>query len=228
VDGNVFASTGHGALEVCNSGADVHAEAKHGDVRILTVKGNVRVTGSGSEVEVNDVNGTASVEGEFYGPIRARNIAKGVNFISTHTNLAVGSLPGKLEVDSGDLTIDDASGNIQLTTRDKNITMENIAGRLRIEDKRGEVNVRLRQAPKEDISISTESGAVELALPTNSAFEMDSSSRSGEIENEFDDPELKVSDDGHGNATLHGKRGAKGPRIELRTSYGPIRLRKSN
>ena len=228
ITGNVFASTARGTLEVCNAGADVHAEVKHGDVRILTVKGNVRLTGSGSEVEISDVTGDASVEGEFYGPIRARNVVKGVNFVSTHTNLAIGALPGKMEMDSGDLSMDDASGNIQLTTRDKNVTMENITGRLRVEDKRGEVTVRLRQAPKEDISISTESGAVELALPSSSAFDMDAASRSGEIENEFDDADLKVTNDAHGNAALHGKRATKGPRVELHTTYGPIRLRKSD
>ena len=197
-------------------------------MRILTAKGNVRITGSGSEVEISDVTGDATVEGEFYGPIRARNVSKSVHFLSTHTDLTIGALPGKMEMDSGDLSMDDASGNIQLSTRDKNIVMENITGRLRIETKRGEVTVRLRQAPKEDISITDESGGVELALPASSTFEVDAASRSGEIRNDFDDPDIKASDDSHGNGTLRGRRGAKGPRIELHTSYGQIRLRKSD
>lgn len=228
IAGNVDATTDRGTLEVCNSGGDVHAGIKHGDVRILTAKGNVRLTGSGSAVEIDDVTGNASVEGEFFGPIRARNVAKGIHFVSNRTDLTVGALPGRMEMDSGDLSMDDASGNIQLTTRDKNVVMENLTGRLRIESKRGEVTVRLGQAPKEDLSISNESGGVELALPASANFEVDAVSRSGEISNDFDDPDLKTSDDGHGNSTLRGKRGSKGPRIELRTSYGQIRLRKSD
>jgi DUF4097 and DUF4098 domain-containing protein YvlB len=228
IAGGVDASTVRGTIEVCNSGADVRADIKHGDVRILTAKGNVRLTGSGSAVEIDDVTGDASVEGEFYGPIRARNVAKGIHFVSNRTDLTVGALPGRMEMDSGDLSMDDASGNIQLTTRDKNVVMENLTGRLRIESKRGEVTVRLRQAPKEDLSVSNESGGVELALPANSGFEVDAVSRSGEVSNDFGDSDLKTTDDGHGNSTLRGKHGSKGPRIELRTSYGQIRLRKSD
>jgi hypothetical protein len=228
IAGGVDATTVRGTIEVCNAGADVHAEIKHGDVRVLTAKGNVRITGSGSEVEINDVAGDATVEGEFYGPIRARNVGKGTHFVSSRTDLTVGALPGKWEMDSGDLSMDDASGNIQLSTREKDVVFENVTGRLRIENKRGEVTVRLRQAPKEDISITNESGGVELALPSSSNFEVDAMSRSGEISNDFDDPDIKASDDGHGNGTLRGKRGAKGPRIELHTSYGQIRLRKSD
>ena len=228
INGSVDAVDGHGSIEICNAGGDVHAEMKHGDVRILTAKGNVRLTGNGSEVEVDDVTGDASVEGEFYGPIRARNVTRGFHFVSSHTDLSVGALPGRLELDSGNLSMDDASGNIQLTTRDKSVVMENITGRLRIDNKRGEVTVRLRQAPKEDLSISEESGGIELAMPANSNFEVDAVSRSGEISNDFDDPDIKATDDGHGNKMLRGKRGSKGPRIELRSTWGPIRLRKSD
>jgi hypothetical protein len=228
INGSVDATDGHGSIEICNAGGDVHAAMKHGDLRILTAKGNVRLTGSGSEVEVDDVTGDTSVEGEFFGPIRARNLAHGFHFVSNQTDLSMGALPGRLELDSGELSMDDASGNIQLTTRDKNVVMENITGRLRIDNKRGEVTVRLRQAPTEEISISEESGPVELALPANSNFEVDAVSRSGEITNDFDDPDLKASDDGHGNKMLRGKRGNKGPRIELRSTWGPIRLRKSD
>lgn len=228
ISGGVDAVTMRGAIEVCNSGGDVHAEIKHGDVRILTAKGNVRITGSGGEVEMDDVSGDASLEGEFYGPIRARNIAKGTHFVSSRTDLSIGALPGKLELEAGDLSVDDASGNVQLTTREKDVQLENVTGRLRIENKRGEVTVRLRQVPKEEISITNESGGIELALPSSSNFTVDAVSRSGEISNDFDDPDIKSSDDGHDNHTLRGKRGAKGPRVELHNTYGQIRLRKSD
>jgi DUF4097 and DUF4098 domain-containing protein YvlB len=228
INGSVDAITARGTIEVCNVGGDVHAELKHGDVRVLAAKGNVRVTGSGGEIEIDDVSGDASVEGEFNGPIRARNVSKGTHFVSSRTDLAVGALPGKMELDRGDLSLDDASGNILLTTREKDVVMENIRGHLRIENRRGEVTVRMREAPKEDVTISIESSGIELALPSNSNFEVDALSRGGEISNDFDDPEIKAGDDGHGNKTLRGKHGAKGPRIELRTSYGQIRLRKSD
>ncbi len=228
IGGNLSAIARRGTVEVRDVGGDVRAETLKGDVRVAGAKGSVRITGKGGEVEISDVNADASVEGEFYGPIRLRNIAKGTRYVSSRTDLTLGPLPGRMEMDRGDLRVDDASGNILLTTREKDIDLENVTGRVRIENKHGEVAVRLHAAPKEEISITNESGGVELALPSASSFEVDAYSRSGEIENEFDDPTMKVSQDNQGNSTLVGKRGGKGPRVALKTTYGQIRIRKSD
>jgi DUF4097 and DUF4098 domain-containing protein YvlB len=227
-NGAVTAIARRGNVEVRQAGGDVHAETLKGDIRVLGAKGNVHVAGRGSNVEVADVGGDAVIEGEFFGPIRVRNAPRGTRFVSARTDLTISSLPGQMDMDSGDLHLDDASGNILLTTREKDVVMENVIGKIRIENKHGEVTVRLRKEPKDEISISNESGGVELALPSRAAFEVDASSRSGEIENEFEDSDLKLVQNDNGNSSLRGKHGAKGPRISVQTTYGQIRLRKSD
>ena len=227
VNGNVAASTTKGDVRIRDVGGDVRVDLGRGDARVTGAKGNVHVSGKGTEVEATDVGGAATIDGEFYGPITARNVTKGARFVSSHTDLTIGGLPGRMTVESGDLSIANATGPILLTTGDKSISLEDLSGRIRVQSKRGDITVRLKSAPKDEIDLSNDSGAIELALPSNSAFEIAASSRGGDIENELDPSVLKVTRQG-GDSKLEGKVGAKGPKITLSTSYGPIRLKTSD
>jgi putative adhesin/cell wall-active antibiotic response 4TMS protein YvqF len=227
VTGNVTATVSRGDVGIRDTGGDVRADLGRGDVRISGAKGNVHVSGNGSEVEIADVGGAVTIDGEFYGPITARNAAKGAHFVSSHTDLTIGALPGRMTVESGDLQVENAGGPLLLSTSDKSISLEEISGRLRVQNKRGDITVRLTSAPKEEIDLTNESGAIELALPEKSSFEMAASSRSGEIDNDLNDSALKTTQQA-GDAKLEGKVGVKGPKITLNTSYGPIRLKRSD
>jgi hypothetical protein len=227
VAGNVAANVSRGDVEIRDTGGDVRTDIGRGDARITSAKGNVHVSGKGSEIEIEDVAGAATIDGEFYGPITARNVAKGARFVSSHTDLTIGGLPGRMTVESGDLQVEHAAGPFLLTTKDKVINLDDVSGRVRVENKRGSLSLRLTAAPKEEIDLTNDSGAIELAVPAKSAFEISAFSRSGEIENELNDSGLKVTQD-KGDSRLDGKLGAKGPKITLNTSYGPIRLRRSD
>ena len=225
--GDVTANVAYGDVEVHDAGGDVRADVGHGDVRVSTAKGNVHISGKGSEVEVQDVGGATTVDGEFYGPIIARNVAKGARFVSSHTDLNIGALPGRMDVESGEVRVQEAGGPLLLTTSDKSINLEQISGRIRVQNKRGDITVRLTAAPKDEIDLSNESGSVELALPERASFEIAAASRSGEIQNEFSDSGLKTTKES-GDFQLQGKVGDHGPKITLNTSYGPIRLKHSD
>jgi DUF4097 and DUF4098 domain-containing protein YvlB len=227
VMGNVAANVARGDLAIRDTGGDVRADMGRGDARITSAKGNVHVSGKGSEVEIEDVAGAATIDGEFYGPITARNVAKGARFVSSHTDLTIGGLPGRMTVESGDLQVEHAAGPFLLTTKDKVINLEDVSGRVRVDNKRGSLSLRLTAVPKEEIDLTNDSGAIELALPAKSSFEISAFSRSGDIDNEWSDSTLKVTQD-KGDSKLDGKLGAKGPKITLNTSYGPIRLRHSD
>jgi len=225
IAGRLRLSSSRGDVEVRDAGNEVSVELKGGDVRIQGVQGSVRINGRGSEIDVADVTGDATIQGEFYGPIRTKNIAKEVHFLSQRTDLTISQLPGRMEMGGGDLEIYDTPGNVILTTRNKDIVFENVGGRITVDSRRGNVEVRLRQAPKEEVNISNESGSVELGLPENSSFELSATSRQGEVESDFEGPELKTTRDEH-TSTLQGRVGSRGPRIQLKTTYGSVRIRK--
>ena len=227
VSGSVTANCSRGDVDVRDIGGDVRVDLGRGDARVSEAKGNVHISGKGSEVEVTDVKGAATIDGEFYGPITARNVVQGARFVSSHTDLTIGGLPGRMTVESGDVHVENAAGPILLTTDDKTISLEDLTGRIRVQNKRGDISLRLTAAPKEEIDLSDDSGTIELAIPGKSAFEISATSRSGDIDDELDTSGLKVTRQGN-DALLAGKVGAKGPKITLNTSYGPIRLKPSD
>jgi DUF4097 and DUF4098 domain-containing protein YvlB len=225
VTGSVTVNSQRGDIEVRGVGGEVTAETLSGDARILGAGGNVRLTGRGSEVEISDVAGEAYVQGEFYGPIRVSKVAKQAHFLSTRTDLTVAELPGRLELSGGQLELVDVPGAVSLVTRDKDISMSNVSGRIKIENRRANVELRLQQPPKDDIEVTNERGTVELILPASSTFEMSASTRRGEVDCDFQGPELKLSQE-RDQGKIEGKIGARGPRIILNTTYGSVSVRK--
>jgi DUF4097 and DUF4098 domain-containing protein YvlB len=223
ISGPVAVTSGHGDVEIHNIGGDVSADMQRGDARISGIKGNVRLAGRGNEVDLGDITGDANIDGEFYGPIRTRNVGKTTHFLSSRTDLTLAQLTGHLEMNSGRLEISDLAGGLNLVTKNKDISLENVAGRIHIEDRHGDIEARFRQPPHEELSISNDSGPIDLTLPPGSNFEILATSRSGDIQTDF--PGLKPAQEGD-SSRLEGKVGARGPQIHLSTSYGTIHIRK--
>lgn len=226
LEGSMTVHGEHGDIEIRGAGGDVSAELSRGDARIVGAGGNVKLSGKGSRVEVADVKGQATVEGEFFGPIRIEKVAKDVHFLSRRTDLTVTQLAGRIETGGGRLEISDAPGNLSLTTREYDIVLENVRGRVHIQNRDGTVKLHFPQPPREAVEVSNASGDIEVTMPANSSFEVLAETRSGQIECEF--PELtSLGKEEHGTARLEGAIGTKGPQLRLKTSYGTIRLHKS-
>jgi hypothetical protein len=225
--GAVTATTQTGNIEVHNIGSDVSAQLTKGDARIDDISGSVHITGRGNEIELNDVAGDATVQGEFFGPVRIRNVTKTTHYTSQAGDLTLSHLTGRLELDSGDISVSDVAGFAKLATHDKDIEVENVAGRLDIAGTHGDIKVIYAQPPREEINIANGTGEVDVTLPAKSTFEISAISRSGDIQSDFEAPGLKPADD-NGTGRLTGKVGASGPKISIVTSYGTIYLRKSS
>jgi putative adhesin/cell wall-active antibiotic response 4TMS protein YvqF len=227
VSGAVTAATQHGDIEIHDAGSDVTAQLQSGDARISNVSGNLRVTGRGNEIEVNDVAGDATFEGEFFGPIRVRNVTKTTRYASEKADLTLVHMTGRLELDSGEIDVSDVGGSAKLTTHDKDMDVENVAGRLDIADTHGSIKVSYSQPPRADVNIANESGEVDLTLPSESKFQISAVSSSGEVQSDFDDSTLKL-DNENGMGRLSGNVGTQGPKISIATSYGTVYVRKSS
>ena len=216
-----------GDIEVHDIGSDVSAQLTKGDARIDDITGNVRITGRGNEIEMNDVTGDATLQGEFFGPVRIRNVSKTTHYTSQAGDLTLSHLTGRLELDSGDVSVSDVAGFAKLVTHDKDIEVENVAGHLDIAGTHGDIKVTYAQPPTAEINIANGTGEVDLTLPSKSSFEISAISRSGDIQSDFEAPSLKPAD-ANGTGALTGKIGASGPKISIVTSYGTIYLRKSS
>ena len=216
-----------GNVEVRGVTGDVSIETHKGDVKVSDSKGDVKISGKGGEVEVIGSTGSLTVDGDFYGPVRAERVAKGVRMVSAKTDLTLSALVGHLEGGSGNFAIVDAPGNLTLRTRDNEINLENPGGKVIIDNRNAGVSVRLSSVPKEDIQVTNSSAGISLTLPGASSFELLADCHNCDIDSEF--PGLTATKSEAGDAHFAGKYGAgRGPKITLRTSYVNIALRRTS
>src|SRR6266849_2353966 len=224
----VSIDAGNGDIDVRGTGGDVSLDMRHGDAKISDTKGDVKVSGHGGSVEVENASGSFTINGEFVGPIRADKVVKGVRFVSHRTDLTLTQLSGHMEAGSGNLDVVDAPGNLIVRTRDEDITIEN-AGKVKIENRNGNIQVRFSSPPKADIEITNASAPITLTLPESSSFEILADCHSGDIDSEFEADTLKKTSTDSGDAHLEGKYGrGRGPKIILKTSYGSISIHKTS
>jgi len=226
---SVNVNSGKGDVEVRNTGGDVNIDMRGGDAKVSSTKGDVKISGGGDSVEVTDATGSLTVNGEFVGPVRADKVAKGVRYVSHRTDLTLTQLGGHMEVGSGNIEIVDAPGNVNLRTHEEEISLENVGGKIKVDNRNGNIEVRFSSPPREDVEAYNASAAISLSLPSGSNFQIVADCHSGEIDSEFESDTLKKTSTESGDAHLEGKYGnGRGPKITLKTSYGSISIHKNN
>ena len=225
---DVAVSTQNGDIEINDTTGNVDVSLQKGDVKVTDTKGDVKVAGHGGEVEVVNSTGSLTVDGEFYSSIRADKIAKGIRFLSQRTDLTLTQLGGHFEKSSGNLEIADAPGNLTSRTKNASVSLENVTGKIVLDNTNGSIELRFSGAPKEDITVTNERSSITLSIPSSSSFEIQADCRSCDIDSEFTGSSLKATRTDKSDSHLEGKYGAaRGPKIILKTSYDSIQIRKT-
>jgi Domain of unknown function (DUF5668) len=226
--GDVAVTSQSGDLEVNDTSGNVDVTSRKGDVKVTDTRGDVKVAGRGGDVDVVNATGSLVVDGEFFGSIRADKIAKGVRFLSQRTDLTLTQLGGHFEKSSGNLEIADAPGNLTSRTRNASISLENVTGKIVLDNSNGAIEIRFSTPPKEDITVINERSAVTISMPSASSFEIQADCRSCDINSEFAGGSLNATRTAKGDSHLEGKYGAsRGPKIVIKSSYDSIEIRKT-
>jgi DUF4097 and DUF4098 domain-containing protein YvlB len=225
----VSITSASGDVEVRDAASDVTIEMHKGDVKVTDTKGDIKISGKGGQVDVASATGSFTLDGEFYGPIRADKVAKGLRFISQRTDLTLTSLTGHMEASSGNLEIVDAPGDITLRTNRYSVTIENASGKVKVDNRDGDVELRFSSPPKADIEVTNTNATISLTLPESASFNIVADCHSCDIESEFSGDNLKKTSVESGDSHLEGKYGtARGPKITLKTSYGALSIHKTS
>jgi hypothetical protein len=226
---DVGVSTRKGDIEINDTWGSVSVDTNSGDVKVSDTRGDVKVAGRGGDIEAVNATGSLVVDGEFFGSIRADKIAKGVRFASQHTDLTLTQLGGHFEKSSGNLQITDAPGNLTSRTKNASVSLENVTGKIVLDNTNGSVEVRFSSPPKEDVTLNNVRASLTLLLPAGSNFEIQADCHSCDINSEFSGGSLNQTKTEKGDSHLEGKYGAgRGPKINLKTSYASIEIRKTN
>jgi hypothetical protein len=72
----VSVTSSSGDVEVRDTSSDVTIEMHKGDVKVSDTKGDIKISGKGGQVDVTSATGSFTLDGEFYGPIRADKVTK--------------------------------------------------------------------------------------------------------------------------------------------------------
>jgi hypothetical protein len=127
------------------------------------------------------------------------------------------------------MEIADAPGNLTSRTKNTSISLENVTGKIVLDNTNGSIELRFSAPPKEDITINNERSSITLSIPSASNFDLQADCSSCDIDSEFSGAGLNATRSNKGDSHLEGKQGsARGPRIILRTSYDSIQIRKTN
>ncbi|MGH9743992.1 MAG: DUF4097 family beta strand repeat-containing protein, partial [Candidatus Acidiferrum sp.] len=225
----VSVTSASGDVEVRDTSGDVTIDMHKGDVKVSDTKGDIKISGKGGQVDVASATGSFTLDGEFYGPIRADKVAKGLRFISQRTDLTLTSLTGHMEASSGNLEIVDAPGDIALRTNRYSVDIENATGKVDLDNRDGDVALHFSSPPKQDITINNSNAGISLTLPESASFGILADCHSCDIDSEFSADSLKKTSTDSGDSHLEGTYGkARGPKITLKTSYGSISIRKTS
>ena len=213
---------------------DVHLSDVNGLVRIhktggLTdvhdVKGNVEVDGRGSDLEIANVTGAVTVKGDFSGEVQFRAITQTLHYASSRTDFTTQRLSGRLDMETGSLQASGIDGPFEISTRQKDITLENFKQSVKISNTNGDIHLNTSAPLTYPIEVNLDKGEIRLDIPPASNFQIEASSRHGEVNSDF--PSLSVNKEGD-TPSITGANGKGGPAIHLSTSYGIIHLGHEN
>ena len=222
-DGGVDISAQHSDTTVDDVKANVKVNQEKGSVKIEQITGDVHVQGRVNEVSVADVKGAVQLDGEFQESIKLARISKNVIFKSSRTDMEFSRIEGELNLDADELHAEQITGPLHLTTRSKNIRLDQVSGDVRLQDDNGAVEVGMRTLG--NVQIDNRNGDIQLSLPDRAGFRLDAHTRDGEIQSDFS--ELKVSNDEH-EAKASGSVGNASSHIVLNNEHDGIEIRKAS
>jgi hypothetical protein len=223
LNGDQTLTTQKGDVRATNVQGLVKIHKTGGSTEVRSVKGSVELDGHGDDIEVADVSDTVTVRGEFTGALQFHNVAQTLRFESLRTNMTAQKLSGRLNMEVGSLEVNGVDGPFEITTRQKDITVNEFKHSLHITNRDGQITLQTSTPPTRDIQVESKNGAVELTLPPSANFQIAADSRHGEVECDFSGPGLKVVKEGD-TPSITGSYGKGGPMIHINTDYGAIHI----
>lgn len=220
-EGDITISTQHGDVSVDDITGSVKLTMEKGSGKVEQVTGDVHIDGRLNEVSVIDIKGSAQLNGEFMESVKLARIAKNTTLKSSRTDMEFSRIEGELNLDSDDLHADHITGPLHLTTRSKEVRLEDISGDVRLQNENGGIEVGMRTLG--NVQIDNRSGDIQISVPDHAGFRVDARTRDGEIQSDFS--ELKV-DNNDRQATATGSVGNASSHLVLNNEHAGIEIRR--
>ncbi len=236
-------NTDHGDVHVASIKAPVRVTANHGDIELSAITGlatvhmnnsgsslsahsmdgGVTIQGRAQDVTLTDITGPVSMSGDFFGTSHLEHINGAVRFHSSRTDLQFARLDGETDISGSGISADQVLGPVVLTTSNRNVTLERLAGDIAVTNRNGAIEVTA--APTlGSITLENRNGTVRATLPEKAGFSVQATTRDGEIDTDFG----LTTNSNDNSRTLTGRVGSGGPMVHISTSNGDISIRKGD
>ncbi|MEO6829965.1 MAG: DUF4097 family beta strand repeat-containing protein [Acidobacteriaceae bacterium] len=229
----------HGDVTVHGRQALVSVKADHGDVQLTGITGAVQVImhdgdfsasnihgpvklgGRVNDVSISQVAGAVVLDGDFFGDVHLGKLQGPIHLHSTRTDILIARLAGSISLDGDDLTIENASGPIVVSTAAKDVSLRRVDGPVQVRNSNGSVEVKALD-PLGAMDIKNSNGSVDLTLPSDARFSLEAVAGDGEVHTEFQLPTQENGD----RSMASGSIGTGGPLIKISAEKGDIALHK--
>ena len=206
----VVISTRHGDVSVLGRDGDVEISNQHGDVavsdihgkatlhveqssaRVSQISSDVSIDGHADDVSIEDVKGEVHLNGDFTENLKLSKIAKAVSFKTSRTDMQFSKLDGNLDLDSGDLQVDNVTGPLRMETHAKDIRLGAVSGDVHLTDANGAVEIHMSKLGS--MQVENRQGDIQIYVPDKAGFQVDAHVSNGEVESDFG--ELKITEFG--------------------------------
>jgi hypothetical protein len=226
VHGPVTITANHGEVELSaiTGSVTTHIQNTGSDFSAHSITGPVTLEGKGGSITLSDIEGPVSVQGDFFGDTHVEHVRSNFRFHTSRTDFQLARLDGQIDISSDeDLTADQMIGPVILNTRNRNITLDRIAGDVTITNKNGKVDLT-GAPPLGNVSVENRNGEVTLTVPDQSGFNVQAATTEGDIENDFG---LAPSENNN-RKSLNGSIGKPAANIRINTTQEDISLKRAS
>jgi len=128
----------------------------------------------------------------------------------------------EIKLINGALDVTGVTGEVHASCINGRLEAHNLSGRAELSTINGHLDARFDQLAGSSINLNSVNGSVELTIPSDSKAEIEASTVSGGIDNDFG---LHVNHHRYVGHDLRGELGSGGPRIKLENVNGRIEIR---
>jgi DUF4097 and DUF4098 domain-containing protein YvlB len=232
----------HGDVRVSSLKAPITVTANHGDIELSAITGTITthinngdssfsahsvtgaisIEGHGRDTTLSDLSGPVTISGDFFGTSHFEHIRGPIKFHTSRTDFQLARLDGDLDIES-DISISEAVGPLTLTTGNRNVTLDRIAGDISVTNRNGSVDVT-GAPPLGSISIQNRNGSVDLTVPEQASFTVQADTTNGDVDNDFS----LATEGSDTHKSFSGTVGKGGPTLRITTTQADISLKKAS
>jgi DUF4097 and DUF4098 domain-containing protein YvlB len=220
-----YAITPDGRIELDNINGDVHISSwDRNDVKVDAVKyADTKERLDEAKIEIDATANTISIRTKYPDHNHTWNWGSHNNPAGVEYTLTV---PRTVRLDeikliNGALDVTGVSGEVNASLINGRLEAHNLAGRARLSTINGRLDAHFDELAGNSVELNSVNGSVELTIPSDSKAELEASTVSGGISNDFG---LHVNHHQFVGHDLRGELGTGGTRIKLNNVNGRIAI----